>query len=147
MGYGLNTYLYKNKKIKRPMSNGKFNFNLKIAIVKVFKIYNIFTDDFDTLPEEIVLKIFKMMDKRSLIKCTLVCHRWRRIAYDESLWPLLNIPCRRLSIFTLDHLLARNIKFFSASHSNVSYLFYTILYVYSNFNHISVLCFQRTVFI
>lgn len=96
MGYGLNTYVYKRKQKKCQMNN----------------------DDFDTLPEEIVLKIFKMVDKRTLLKCALVCHQWRRIAYDESLWQYLNIPSRRMSISTLDNLLARNIKYFSASHSN-----------------------------
>lgn len=96
MGYGLNTDVYKRKQ-KKCLSN----------------------DDFNTLPEEIVLKIFKMMSKRTLLKCALVCHQWRRIAYDESLWQHLNIPSRRISIMTLDNLLARNIKYFSASHSNL----------------------------
>lgn len=81
-----------------------------------------FTDNFDTLPEEMVLKIFKMMDKRTLLKCTLVCHQWRRIAYDESLWRHLNLAPRRMSVLTLDNLLARNIKYFSASHCIVSKL-------------------------
>ncbi|XP_060876477.1 S-phase kinase-associated protein 2-like isoform X2 [Metopolophium dirhodum] len=96
MGYGLNTYVYKRKQKKCLMNN----------------------DNFDTLPEEIVLKIFKMMDKRTLLKCALVCHQWRRIAYDETLWQYLNIPSRRMSVETLDNILARNIKYFSASHSN-----------------------------
>ncbi|CAI6345827.1 unnamed protein product [Macrosiphum euphorbiae] len=102
MGYGLNTYVYKRKQKKCLMNN----------------------DDFDTLPEEIVLNIFKMMDKRTLLKCALVCHQWRRIAYDESLWQHLNIPSRRMSVETLDNILARNIKYFSASHSN--------FYIYAN---------------
>jgi len=89
------------------------------------------TDDFDTLPEEIVLKIFKMVDKRTLLKCALVCHQWRRIAYDESLWQHLNIPSRRMSVKTLDNILARNIKYFSASHSNVSKI--SILYSYYDY--------------
>jgi len=96
MGYGLNTYAYKRKQKKCQISN----------------------DDFDTLPEEIVLKIFQMMDKRTLIKCAFVCHKWRRISYDESLWQCLNIPSRRMRILTLENLLARNIKYFSVSHSN-----------------------------
>lgn len=84
-------------------------------------------DDFDTLPEEIVLKIFQMMDKRTLLKCAFVCQKWRRISYDESLWQCLNIPSRRMSILTLENLLARNIKYFSASHSNVCYSFCTFI--------------------
>jgi len=74
-----------------------------------------------------VLKIFQMMDKRTLIKCAFVCHKWRRISYDESLWQCLNIPSRRMRILTLENLLARNIKYFSASHSNVSNPFCTFI--------------------
>ncbi|XP_060859790.1 S-phase kinase-associated protein 2-like [Metopolophium dirhodum] len=91
----LNTYVYKHKQ-KKCLLN----------------------DNCVTFPEEILLKIFKMMDKRTLVTCTRVCHQWRRIAYDESLWQQLNIYSRSMSILTLDHLLARNIKYFSASHSN-----------------------------
>jgi len=73
------------------------------------------------LPEEVILHIFKMLDKRTLTKCAYVCSKWRRITYDESLWQCLNIPRRRMSVMTLDNLLRRNIKFLSISHANVSY--------------------------
>lgn len=79
-----------------------------------------FIDYFDNLPEELILHIFKMLDKRTLTKCAYVCSQWRRIVYDESLWHCLNIPCRRMSILALDNLLKRNIKFLSISHANVS---------------------------
>lgn len=62
-----------------------------------------------------------MLDKHTLTKCAYVCKQWRRIAYDESLWQRLNIPCRRMSIMALDNLLKRNIKFLSLSHANVSF--------------------------
>jgi len=81
-----------------------------------------FTDDFVKLPEEIVLNIFKMMDKPTLVKCMRVCHQWQRIASDKSLWQHLNIKSHCMKLLTLDNLLARNIKYFSASHSNVSKL-------------------------
>lgn len=81
-----------------------------------------FTDNFDKLPEEVILHVFTMLDKRTLTKCAHVCRQWRRITYDESLWQRLNIPCRRISIMALDNLLKRNIKFLSLSHANVSFL-------------------------
>lgn len=80
------------------------------------------TDYFDWLPEEMILNIFKILDRRTLIKCTYVCKKWRRIAYDESLWQCLNIPRRRMTVMALDKLLRRNIKFISLSHGTVSYL-------------------------
>lgn len=61
-----------------------------------------------------------MLDKRTLTKCAYVCSQWRRIAYDETLWQCLNIPCRRMSVTALDNLLKRNVKFLSISHANVS---------------------------
>lgn len=69
-----------------------------------------------------ILNIFKLLDRRTLTKCTYVCKQWQRIAYDESLWQCLNIPSRRMNIMTLDHLLRRNIKFLSISHANVSHI-------------------------
>jgi len=125
MGYGLNTSMLKRKQKKFPLSHGKSVFSVKMPLhVFIIELCDIFfTDNFNTLPEEIVLKIFRMTDKRTLIKCAFVCQQWRRIAYDESLWQHLNIPSRRMSILTLHNLLARNIKYFSASHSNVSYPF------------------------
>lgn len=80
-----------------------------------------FIDHFDSLPEEVFLQIFRLLDKRNLIKCAHVCSKWRRIVYDESLWQCVNIPCRRMDIVTLDNLLKRNVKFLSISHANVSY--------------------------
>ncbi|XP_025406175.1 S-phase kinase-associated protein 2 [Sipha flava] len=97
MGYGLITSSYKYKH-KKPIVNN---------------------NNFDTLPEEVILHIFKMLDKRTLTKCAYVCSQWHRIAYDESLWQCLNIPCRRMSTIALDNLLKRNIKFLSLSHANI----------------------------
>lgn len=81
-----------------------------------------FAGSFDDLPEELLLCLFKMLDRRTLINCALVCSKWRRVAYDESLWKCLNIPERRLNIKTLDFLLKRNIKFLSIAYSHVSRL-------------------------
>lgn len=87
----------------------------KISLLLLF-----FLDHFDRLPEEVILYIFKILDKLTLTKCAFVCHKWRRIAYDESLWQCLNIPNRRMSIMALDSILKRNVKYLSISHSNVS---------------------------
>lgn len=78
------------------------------------------TDQFDGLPEELVLYIFKMLDKPTLVKCAFVCREWKRLAYDESLWHSLNIPSHRMSLMALDNILKRNVRFLSISHSNVS---------------------------
>lgn len=78
-----------------------------------------------------ILNIFKLLDRRTLTKCTYVCKQWSRIAYDESLWRCLNIPRRRMTIVTLENLLKRNVKFFSLSHGTVSYLSYDLNVVFN----------------
>ncbi|VVC27076.1 Hypothetical protein CINCED_3A000908 [Cinara cedri] len=109
MGYGLVTSVYKYKHKKRIVNHNQF----------------------DGLPEELMLYIFKMLDKPTLIKCAFVCKEWKRITYDESLWHSLNIPCRRMSLMTLDNILRRNVRFLSISHSNIyvdnGHLFETLL--------------------
>ena len=36
--------------------------------------------------EEIILNIFRSLDANEVLKCSLVCKRWYRIANDNSLW-------------------------------------------------------------
>ena len=36
--------------------------------------------------DEIVLNILRFLDANEVLKCSLVCKRWRRIANDNSLW-------------------------------------------------------------
>ena len=40
---------------------------------------------FGHLPDELVLKIFKYLPKKTVKSCALVCRRWQRIAYDTRL--------------------------------------------------------------
>lgn len=120
MGFGLITSLYKYKHKKPVILNSELKYNLFKSFLLIIEY--LFSDYFDTLPEELMLYIFKMLDKRTLTKCAYVCTQWKRIAYDESLWYCLNIPYRRISNLALDSLLKRNIKFLSISHGNVSQL-------------------------
>ena len=36
--------------------------------------------------DEIILNIFHSLDAGEVLKCTLVCKRWHRVANDNSLW-------------------------------------------------------------
>ncbi|XP_050537062.1 S-phase kinase-associated protein 2 isoform X2 [Daktulosphaira vitifoliae] len=99
LGYGLANFLYKYRQQKKSIHHN--------------------CNNFDKLPEEVILYLFKILDKLTLTKCAYVCQKWRRIAYDESLWQCLNIPHRRMSIMALDNILKRNVKYLSISHSNL----------------------------
>ena len=51
---------------------------------------------FDDLPDEIVLKIFKKLDIKDLLNCGMVSKRIRAISKDESLWEKLNLCNKRV---------------------------------------------------
>uniref|UniRef100_A0A3Q4GGP0 S-phase kinase-associated protein 2, E3 ubiquitin protein ligase n=1 Tax=Neolamprologus brichardi TaxID=32507 RepID=A0A3Q4GGP0_NEOBR len=40
----------------------------------------------DQLPDEVVLRIFFCLPPRDLVRISVVCKRWQRLAFDESLW-------------------------------------------------------------
>lgn len=42
--------------------------------------------DINTLPDEIVLSIFKLLPLQTLLTCENVCQRWRKLSHDLSIW-------------------------------------------------------------
>ncbi|XP_068430521.1 S-phase kinase-associated protein 2 isoform X2 [Clinocottus analis] len=40
----------------------------------------------DHLPDELILRILFYIPLQDLLRMSTVCHRWRRLAFDESLW-------------------------------------------------------------
>ena len=50
----------------------------------------------ETLPDEILLKIFSYFEVQDLIGCAAVSKRFQKIAYEKSLWQKLPIPNLRL---------------------------------------------------
>nr|CAD7459710.1 unnamed protein product [Timema tahoe] len=67
-------------------------------------------DAFSKLSDEMVLTIFRHMPKKSLVRCAFVCKRWRRIAYDESLWSRLDLSLRTLRPGNLGYTLVRGVS-------------------------------------
>ncbi|OAD69265.1 hypothetical protein PHYBLDRAFT_2967, partial [Phycomyces blakesleeanus NRRL 1555(-)] len=43
------------------------------------------------LPEELQIKIFGALPIQDLVQATTVCHAWRRLAYDGSLWTSIDV--------------------------------------------------------
>ena len=50
----------------------------------------------ETLPDEILLKIFSYFEVQDLIGCAAVSKRFQKIAYEKALWQKLPIPNLRL---------------------------------------------------
>ena len=55
------------------------------------KLQKLSSLQFDDLPDEIVLKIFKKLDIKDLLNCGMVSKRIRAISKDESLWEKVNL--------------------------------------------------------
>ncbi|XP_063216861.1 S-phase kinase-associated protein 2 isoform X2 [Bacillus rossius redtenbacheri] len=66
-------------------------------------------DCFSCLSDELVLMVFKHLPKRALVRCALVCRRWRRVAYDETLWARLDLGLRTVRPGSLSHVLSRGV--------------------------------------
>ena len=51
---------------------------------------------FESLPNEILLKIVDNMHIKDLLRCGQTCRRIRAVVHDESLWKKINLSCRLL---------------------------------------------------
>lgn len=64
-------------------------------------------DNFAKLSDEILLSIFKWLPKKTLIRCSLVNHRFNRVTQDESLWLRLDLAGKTIQPFALGRVLMR----------------------------------------
>jgi F-box and leucine-rich repeat protein 1 (S-phase kinase-associated protein 2) len=78
------------------------DYNLTISVLS-FVVLDVFLK----LSDEMVLMIFRWLPKNMLVRCSLVCKRWRRIAYDEVLWTRMDLGSRTLNSGSLGHVLTR----------------------------------------
>nr|CAD7598262.1 unnamed protein product [Timema genevievae] len=81
-------------------------------------------DAFSKLSDEMVLTIFRHMPKKSLVRCAFVCKRWRRIAYDESLWSRLDLSLRTLRPGNLGYTLVRGVSILRLAQAEVYLVWY-----------------------
>lgn len=64
-------------------------------------------DNFTKLSDEILLSIFKWLPKKTLIRCSLVNHRFNRVTQDESLWTRLDLAGKTIQPYALGRILMR----------------------------------------
>ncbi|XP_065339010.1 S-phase kinase-associated protein 2 [Cloeon dipterum] len=65
---------------------------------------------FDKLSDELLLIIFLKLPKVQLCKLALVSKRWRRIAYDDSMWSRIDLGHKSLHPRNLEHVLKRGVR-------------------------------------
>lgn len=73
---------------------------------------------FDTLSDEVMLLIFTYLNKKTLVECSQVSKRWKRISYDDELWMRIDVSSRTLHTSAITSLLERNPKYLRMSQAH-----------------------------
>ncbi|XP_007951420.1 S-phase kinase-associated protein 2 [Orycteropus afer afer] len=73
----------------------------------------------DTLPDELLLGIFSCLCLPELLKVSMICKRWYRLATDESLWQTLDLTGKSLHPDVIVRLLSRGVIAFRCPRSFV----------------------------
>ena len=81
---------------------------------------NYFTDNFERLSDEMILSIFKWLPKKTLIRCSLVCQRFNRVAQDETLWTRLDLSGKVIQPGALGRILQRGVVILRLAQCKVS---------------------------
>ncbi|XP_008942727.1 PREDICTED: S-phase kinase-associated protein 2, partial [Merops nubicus] len=71
----------------------------------------------DTLPDELLLAIFVYLPLNNLLKVSMVCKRWHRLAFDESLWQTLDLTGTNLPPGAIGQLLPAGVTAFRCPRS------------------------------
>ncbi|KAM8793305.1 S-phase kinase-associated protein 2-like [Eudromia elegans] len=71
----------------------------------------------DALPDELLLAIFAYLPLNDLLKVSLICKRWRRLSFDESLWQTLDLTGRNLLPGVIGQLLPAGVTVFRCPRS------------------------------
>lgn len=66
-------------------------------------------DNFERLSDEMILSVFKWLPKKTLMRCSLVNHRFNRVAQDESLWTRLDLAMKTIQPYALGRVLVRGV--------------------------------------
>ncbi|NXE06455.1 SKP2 protein, partial [Lophotis ruficrista] len=73
----------------------------------------------DTLPDELLLAIFAYLPLNDLLKVSLICKRWHRLSFDESLWQTLDLTGRNLLPGVIGQLLPAGVTVFRCPRSYI----------------------------
>ncbi|NXG75981.1 SKP2 protein, partial [Baryphthengus martii] len=71
----------------------------------------------DTLPDELLLAVFVYLPLNDLLKVSVICKRWHRLAFDESLWQTLDLTGRNLLPGVIGQLLPTGVTVFRCPRS------------------------------
>ncbi|XP_043925903.1 S-phase kinase-associated protein 2 isoform X2 [Protopterus annectens] len=63
----------------------------------------------ESIPDELLLGIFFFLPLTDLLKASLVCKRWHRLVYDESLWHSIDLADKTLNPGAISHVLSAGV--------------------------------------
>uniref|UniRef100_A0A3P8SWN3 S-phase kinase-associated protein 2 n=1 Tax=Amphiprion percula TaxID=161767 RepID=A0A3P8SWN3_AMPPE len=76
-------------KHQRLITKGKENDDNQFCVFSYDKLSYMFLSAgilWDSLPDELLLRIFSCLHLQDLLRISVVCKRWHRLVFDESLW-------------------------------------------------------------
>ncbi|GFY15411.1 hypothetical protein TNCV_1572221 [Trichonephila clavipes] len=74
---------------------------------------------FAKITDEIILYIFQMLPKPTLLQCSAVCKRWRNLSNDETLWKRYDFGKRIIKPCVLEHLMLKGITILRLAMSDI----------------------------
>ena len=77
------------------------------------------TKSFDDLPEEVLLKICAYLSLQSLIRCSAVSKRARRVCHDELLWQKINLYGKEVPSEFIKQTLANGCTYLSLQEAQI----------------------------
>ncbi|CAH3144466.1 unnamed protein product, partial [Porites lobata] len=73
-----------------------------------------------SLSDEIILAIFQLLPKKTIVKCACVCKHWHRLVYDESLWRCVDMTKANLPSGLLGKVLKRGTRVLRLAQAKVA---------------------------
>lgn len=77
-------------------------------------------DNFQRLSDEMILSVFKWLPKKALMRCSLVNHRFHRVALDETLWTRLDLSLKTIQPHALGRVVSRGVIILRLAQCKVS---------------------------
>ncbi|XP_057675369.1 S-phase kinase-associated protein 2 [Corythoichthys intestinalis] len=79
----------------------------------------------DHLPDELILKILFFLPLQDLLRTSVICRRWHRLAFDESLWQSVDLVGVTNMVPALQQVLKTGVRRLRCPHSFIDNLHFT----------------------
>ncbi|CAF0904247.1 unnamed protein product [Brachionus calyciflorus] len=110
------------KKIQQESTSSRLNSNLfdsNSNYLECLENNSSQEDFFSKLSDEIILKIFNFIPRKTLLKYAIVCKRWHQLMSDEFLWISFDLSYRINHAETVMKLLNLGVKMLALGHSDI----------------------------